>query len=239
MKRNGPLSVVQTVQIGLQVASALQCAHAAGFIHRDLKPSNLMMASPDGPIVTKLIDFGLVIAAPSEDAKPIDPDDMPTIEQRFIGTPLFASPEQLLVQPLDARSDFFALGMTLWFLILGTAPDQGNSASIVAARLKADSYAPRLPRKLPQAFHAVLARLLEKSPENRFANATQLVAAFGKCAAGLGLPAGPSSSYIGLGRIRRGSRTAGTGAARIDRCAGRGMFHVARPARRQSDGRGL
>lgn len=196
VKRNGPLSVVQTVQIGLQVASALQCAHGAGFIHRDLKPSNLMLASPDGPIVTKLIDFGLVIAAPMEDAPPIDPDDMPTIEQRFIGTPLFASPEQLLVQPLDARSDFFALGMTLWFLILGTAPDQGNSAAIVAARLKADSYAPRLPRKLPQAFAAVVARLLEKKPENRFANATQLVAAFGKCAAGLGLPAGPSSSYV-------------------------------------------
>lgn len=196
VKRNGPLSVVQTVQIGLQVASALQCAHGAGFIHRDLKPSNLMLASPDGPIVTKLIDFGLVIAAPVEDAPPIDPDDMPTIEQRFIGTPLFASPEQLLVQPLDARSDFFALGMTLWFLILGTAPDQGNSAAIVAARLKADSYAPRLPRKLPQAFAAVVARLLEKKPENRFANATQLVAAFGKCAAGLGLPAGPSSSYV-------------------------------------------
>lgn len=196
VKRNGPLSVVQTVQIGLQVASALQCAHGAGFIHRDLKPSNLMLASPDGPIVTKLIDFGLVLAAPAEDAEPIDPDDMPTIEQRFIGTPLFASPEQLLVQPLDARSDFFALGMTLWFLILGTAPDQGNSASIVAARLKPDSYAPRLPRKLPQAFHTVIARLLEKRPENRFANATQLVAAFGKCAAGLGLPAGPSSSFV-------------------------------------------
>jgi tRNA A-37 threonylcarbamoyl transferase component Bud32 len=196
VKRNGPLSVVQTVQIGLQVASALQCAHTAGFIHRDLKPSNLMLASPDGPIVTKLIDFGLVLAAPAEDAEPIDPDDMPTIEQRFIGTPLFASPEQLLVQPLDARSDFFALGMTLWFLILGTAPDQGNSASIVAARLKPDSYAPRLPRKLPQAFSAVIARLLEKKPENRFANATQLVAAFGKCAAGLGLPAGPTSAFV-------------------------------------------
>ncbi len=196
VKRNGPLSVVQTVQIGLQVASALQCAHAAGFIHRDLKPSNLMMASPDGPIVTKLIDFGLVMAAPTEDSAPIDPDDMPTIEQRFIGTPLFASPEQLLVQPLDARSDFFALGMTLWFLILGAAPDQGNSAAIVAARLKADSYAPRLPRKLPQAFQTVLARLLEKNPENRFANSTQLVAAFGKCAAGLGLPTAPSASAL-------------------------------------------
>jgi tRNA A-37 threonylcarbamoyl transferase component Bud32 len=195
VKRNGPLSVVQTVQIGLQVAGALQCAHGAGFIHRDLKPSNLMLASPDGPIVTKLIDFGLVLAAPTEDSEPIDPDDMPTIEQRFIGTPLFASPEQLLVQPLDARSDFFALGMTLWFLILGAAPDQGNSAAIVASRLKADSYATRLPRKLPQTFQAVLARLLEKQPANRFANSTQLVAAFGKCAAGLGLPTAPSSTF--------------------------------------------
>ncbi|HYR57320.1 MAG TPA: serine/threonine-protein kinase, partial [Chthoniobacteraceae bacterium] len=195
VKRNGPLSVVQTVQIGLQVASALQCAHAAGFIHRDLKPSNLMLASPDGPIVTKLIDFGLVIAKPAEDAEPLDPDDMPTIEQRFIGTPLFASPEQLLVQPLDARSDFFALGMTLWFLVLGAPPDQGNSAAIVASRLKADSYAPRLPRKLPQSFQNVLARLLEKRPENRFANAAQLVSAFGKCAAGLGIPTAPTSSF--------------------------------------------
>jgi hypothetical protein len=120
---------------------------------------------------------------------------MPTIEQRFIGTPLFASPEQLLVQPLDARSDFFALGMTLWFLVLGAPPEPGNSAAIVASRLKAESYAERLPRKLPQAFQAVLARLLEKQPENRFASAAQLVAAFGKCAAGLGLPTAPTSAY--------------------------------------------
>ena len=195
VKRNGPLSIVQTVQIGLQVAAALQCAHGAGFIHRDLKPSNLMLASPDGPIVTKLIDFGLVMTAAHEDAEPIDPDDMPTIEQRFVGTPLFASPEQLLVQPLDGRSDFFALGMTLWFLVLGSAPDPGNSAAVVAARLSADTYAPRLPGKLPQAFQTVLARLLEKQPQNRFANAAQLVTAIGKCAAGLGLPSVASSPY--------------------------------------------
>ncbi len=195
VKRNGPLSVVQTVQIGLQVAAALQCAHGAGFIHRDLKPSNLMLASPDGPLVTKLIDFGLVMAAADEDAEPIDPDEIPTIEQRFVGTPLFASPEQLLVQPLDIRSDFFALGMTLWYLILGSPPDPGNSSAVVAARLKADSYAPRLPQKLPQAFQAVLARLLEKQPENRFANATQLLSALGKCAAGLGLPTAATSIY--------------------------------------------
>jgi|GEM_PF-4390291 len=195
VKRNGPLSVVQTVQIGLQVAAALQCAHGAGFIHRDLKPSNLMLASPDGPIVTKLIDFGLVMTAAGDDAEPIDPDEIPTIEQRFVGTPLFASPEQLLVQPLDIRSDFFSLGMTLWFLVLGAAPDPGNSQAVVAARLKGDSYAPRLPGKLPQAFQAVLARLLEKQPTNRFANATQLVAALGKCAAGLGLPSVPTSIY--------------------------------------------
>lgn len=195
VKRNGPLSVVQTVQIGLQVGSALQCAHGEKFIHRDLKPSNVMLAAPDGPIVTKLIDFGLVIAKPDENDEPPDPDMIPTIEQRFIGTPLFASPEQLLVQPLDGRSDFFSLGMSLWFLLLGSAPDPGSSAAIVTSRLSAESYTSRLPKKLPRSFHALLARLLEKKPQDRFENAAALVAAAAACAAELGLPTAPLGAY--------------------------------------------
>ena len=195
VKRHGPLPAAQAVRVGLQVAHALQCAHGAGFIHRDLKPSNLMLASPEGPLTTKLIDFGLVIAAPTEQPDPLNPEDVPTIEQRFFGTTLFASPEQLLVQPLDARSDFFSLGMTLWFLIAGSAPDPGNSDAIVRSRLSEESYASRLPPNLPQSFHTVLAKLLEKNAEDRFANAGELCTALARCAAGLGLPADPMAAY--------------------------------------------
>jgi len=87
---------------------------------------------------------------------------------------------------MDVRTDLFSLGMTLWFLMEGRAPESGSSAEIAASRLNRESYAARLPANLPPQFRDVLARLLEKDRKNRFGTAAEAFKALNTCAAALG-----------------------------------------------------
>jgi hypothetical protein len=183
--KKGPLSLRQTIEIAQQISGALKCAHTAGFIHRDLKPSNIMLTAPDGPLFAKLIDFGLVQPSVPGATRSFG-DDQSADGARFLGTPLFASPEQLREEPMDVRTDLFSLGMTLWFLMAGRAPESGSSAEIAASRLNRESYAARLPANLPPQFRDVLGRLLEKDRRNRFATAADVFKALNACAAALG-----------------------------------------------------
>ena len=181
----GPLPLRQTIEIAQQISGALKCAHTAGFIHRDLKPSNIMLTTLDGPPFAKLIDFGLVQPSVPGATRSFA-DDQSADGARFLGTPLFASPEQLREEPMDVRTDLFSLGMTLWFLTEGRAPEGGSSAEIAASRLNRESYAARLPATLPLPFREVLGRLLEKDRKNRFATAAEMFTALNACAAALG-----------------------------------------------------
>jgi len=181
----GPLPLRQTIEIAQQISGALKCAHTAGFIHRDLKPSNIMLTTPEGPPFAKLIDFGLVQPSVPGATRSFA-DDQSADGARFLGTPLFASPEQLREEPMDVRTDLFSLGMTLWFLTEGRAPEGGSSAEIAASRLNRESYAARLPATLPLPFREVLGRLLEKDRKNRFATAAEMFTALNACAAALG-----------------------------------------------------
>jgi hypothetical protein len=183
--KNGALPLRQTIEIAQQISGALKCAHTAGFIHRDLKPSNIMLTEPDGPPFAKLIDFGLVQPSVPGATRSFS-DDQSADGARFLGTPLFASPEQLREEPMDVRTDLFSLGITLWFLMAGRAPESGSSAEIAASRLNRESYAARLPANLPPPFRDVLIRLLEKDRKNRFATAADLFKALNVCAAALG-----------------------------------------------------
>src|SRR5437867_8645233 len=183
--KKGPLSLQQTIQIAQQISGALKCAHIAGFIHRDLKPSNIMLSAPDGPMFAKLIDFGLVQASVPGATRSFG-DDQSADGARFLGTPLFASPEQLREEPMDVRTDLFSLGITLWFLMAGRAPESGSSAEIAASRLNRESYDARLPANLPPQFRDVLVQLLEKDRKNRFATAADVFKALNACAAALG-----------------------------------------------------
>src|SRR6266480_3093257 len=180
-----PLPLRQTIEIAQQIFGALKCAHSAGFIHRDLKPSNIMLTTPEGPPFAKLIDFGLVQPSVPGATRSFA-DDQSADGARFLGTPLFASPEQLREEPMDVRTDLFSLGMTLWFLTAGRAPEGGSSAEIAASRLNRESYAARLPATLPLPFREVLGRLLEKDRKNRFATAAEMFTALNACAAALG-----------------------------------------------------
>ena len=110
--RQGPLSVAETVPIGLQMLAALSALHQRGIVHRDLKPSNVFLTTHG----VKLLDFGL--ARPSILG---DHDTAPALTQAgaVIGTPHYMSPEQALGEPVDARTDLFAAGAILFEMLAG------------------------------------------------------------------------------------------------------------------------
>ena len=172
VRRVGPLDPATVELLACQLAAALECSHRAGFIHRDVKPANVMLADGDA-LALKLVDFGLVkpLAAGDERMASL------TLDGQNFFTPLFASPEQVLEEELDVRSDLFSLGMTLWFLLKGATPESGSTAMVMAKRLSADSYRAQLPATLPPRLRAVLRKLLEKDKVRRFATAAAVLAA--------------------------------------------------------------
>ena len=178
MRTHGGMSPQQLLAVAQQATSALKCCHAAGFIHRDLKPANLMLASASGPLVVKLIDFGLVQTGPQSSGD----------ASQHIGTPLYASPEQLKEQDVDARSDLFSLGMTLWHLATAQPPDAGTAAEIIGSRLSPASYAGRLPAALSAPLRSVIERLVEKDLARRPASAAQALDALNDAALAMGAP---------------------------------------------------
>src|SRR6266508_1303010 len=132
VRRTGPLDALTTIDIALQVSSALAAAEKQGLVHRDLKPANLMFvaAAPDAndsspgkaakaDTVVKVIDFGVAKALVEK------PDAMGLTHGGFVGTPAFASPEQFTDARVDVRSDIYSLGATLWYLLTGHRPFKG------------------------------------------------------------------------------------------------------------------
>lgn len=128
VRRTGPIDVATTIEIALQVSSALAAAEKQGVVHRDLKPGNLMLVEADGEtgVAVKVIDFG-VAKALAEKPHAMD------LTHGFVGTPAFASPEQFTDAPVDVRSDIYSLGATLWYLLTGKRPFEGASVDEIRA----------------------------------------------------------------------------------------------------------
>lgn len=125
VRRTGPLEVGTVAEIARQITAALAEAQKCGLVHRDLKPANLMLVVSNEKgerdrqsqlLRVKVIDFGLAKAIKGEN------DPMWLTRGGFVGTPAFASPEQLDRAPLDIRSDIYSLGVTLWFSLTGKTP---------------------------------------------------------------------------------------------------------------------
>ena len=130
VRRTGPLDALTTIEIALQVTSALAEAEKQGLVHRDLKPANLMLVAADdktSAVTVKVIDFGVAKALAET------PDEMGLTHGGFVGTPAFASPEQFTNAPVDVRSDIYSLGVTLWYLLTGQMPFPGASVEQIRA----------------------------------------------------------------------------------------------------------
>ncbi len=155
VRRTGPLDVVTTLAIARQIAAALAGAEECGLVHRDLKPANIMSAvrATDGAeLPVKVIDFGIAKAIAEE------PDAMALTRGGFVGTPAFASPEQFTGAPIDARSDIYSLGATLWFALTGRKPFAGRSVEEI--RREQTSARPPLRQLQAARVPARLTRLL-------------------------------------------------------------------------------
>ena len=189
----GSLPPDEAVTLALRIAEALAAAHAAGIIHRDLKPQNIVLTQDGRP---KLLDFGIAQTQ-------LPPDVVASLVTRtatvatgsgaIVGTPAYMSPEQVLQKPIDGRSDLFSLGAVLFECLTGQPAFQAGTDVDTWARVV--YVAPPAPssinRAVPHAVDAVVARLLEKDPAERYASAQDVVAALRPLAVAEG-GAGPS-----------------------------------------------
>jgi TPR repeat protein/tRNA A-37 threonylcarbamoyl transferase component Bud32 len=130
VKRKGRLEPVEALNITLQVSRALAAAAKQRLVHRDLKPANLMLVDQEGEQIVKVIDFGL-----AKSAKDAGEDTGTLTMGGFVGTPHFASPEQVEEGDLDVRSDIYSLGATLYFMIAGKAPFSGSVGQVMSQHL--------------------------------------------------------------------------------------------------------
>lgn len=155
----GPVAEEETIRIATQIAGALEAAHSAGVIHRDLKPANVKVRT-DG--VVKVLDLGLAKRLDSDSRQAIVQGGL-TMDGFVVGTPGYMSPEQAKGQRLDARSDIFSFGATIYELASSTRAFHGESMAEMLSAVIRDTPAP-----LKTPLGRVVTRCLAKSPEDRY-----------------------------------------------------------------------
>ena len=154
----------EALHLVTQIAAALQVVHEAGLVHRDLKPPNVMLRE-NGTVA--LIDFGL--------ARSLDGSTVSTQTGVLLGSPYYMSPEQALGEPLDARSDFYSLGVICYEMLTGSKPYTGNTAMEVLQQ-HVSTPLPLLPAGLAR-YQPLLTGLLAKSRAERPGSAQEIIAA--------------------------------------------------------------
>jgi serine/threonine protein kinase len=175
LQREGALPTPRALEIAAQVADALAAAAARGLVHRDIKPSNIMLERSTG--ATKLIDFGLAKHAADEAG---DADASTLTHAGFLGTPHFASPEQLEERELDPRSDIYSLGATLYFALTGRTPFTGSLAQVMSQHLRAAPSRDGLVGQ-PEAVANLVERMMAKDPADRPASPAVLRQEIRRC----------------------------------------------------------
>ena len=167
LEREGPLPELDIVQITEDVAQGLSFAHGRGVIHRDLKPDNILLRSDGSAVIS---DFGIARALSGHVAS--------TGVDMAIGTPQYLSPEQAQGRPLDARVDFYALGITLFKAATGEVPFT-SSDWFELARMHVEQAPPSLRKRRPELsrrFERVVMKCLAKHPDDRYRDAADLLA---------------------------------------------------------------
>lgn len=190
----GPVELGRAIDWALQACTALAEAHARGIVHRDVKPANLFVVQRlDGREQVKLLDFGI---------SKLSGDDVKlTRTATGLGSPLFMSPEQLLTpRDVDARTDVWSLGVTLFRLLSGSSPYSAEDASTLAAQIAArpPTELSAIAPALPEGLAAVVMRCLEKDAAKRWPDVVALAEALA--------PFSPPDAVGSLSAVRRAAQ---------------------------------
>jgi serine/threonine-protein kinase len=203
--REGPLPVARALSLLRQSTRALAEAHGHGIVHRDIKPDNLFVSAPAGEKdVIKVLDFGVASVAlvlvppgpteplslqgaeehPTEPGHPRPEDRAASELDQVVGTPLYVSPEVARGGKAGPRSDLYALGCVLYFMLTGRPVFvERDVASLLRAHAEKQPAPPStlLAESLPEYVEKMILRCLAKDPEQRYENAEALVAAIDLC----------------------------------------------------------
>ena len=196
VRRRGPLPPALALGFTLQVVRALRAAAKVGLVHRDIKPANLMLSrededDADEELHVKVIDFGLAKMSRA------DGDLSASITgSAIVGTPHYISPEQLEEKGLDARSDIYSLGVTLWYMLTGKPPYSGSLMQVMSKHL---TEAPPFEKvaSQPAAVRDLLRHMLEKNPARRPQTPSELRREIEDALRTLGVPVSPGASLAG------------------------------------------
>ena len=191
VEAKGKLAIEDAVDYVLQACEALAEAHARGVVHRDLKPGNLHLSKrPDGSPLVKVLDFGISKISTRENSGAM------TTTSALLGSPLYMSPEQMkATRDVDARSDVWAMGVVLYELLTGRSPFAAPSMPQVCARVLDTPPDSLMNEGLSIELQQVILKCLEKKPENRWQDISDLANALA--------PFAPERSKICIERIAR------------------------------------
>ncbi len=213
IKSSGPLSEKESLEIYLQVCAGISCAHKSGIIHRDIKPGNIMLVPAASGLLVKIVDFGMArLQVPSGSTS-----QALTASGEIFGSPYYMSPEQTLGEEMDARSDIYSLGCSLFETLTGRVPFAGSTAiqtlmmhqedlPPVPSSLLSSSNGARSSgtnSKISPAIDAVVARCLEKEAKQRYQSADQLAIDLHRIIDGK--PIGKASFDLGSRRLASSS----------------------------------